>query len=152
MNRIRRLPLALALIAGLAGCHTSFVRTTGADAQLITTAYPSGEIRAAVVRALEDRNFATVSEEPGRILARFDKHGTSLRVAVEYSETQYLVRYVDSEGFKTEKSPSGETLIEDKYASLVKGLNKSIDQELKRPAKELAKAQRREQEYQMWLE
>lgn len=133
-----------------AGCEPSFVPATQADAILLEGQEPS-EVRSAVIRALLNRKFKTESEEAGKIIARLDKGDITLKVAVEYSGTQYLVRYVSSEGLETFKSPSGELQIEDRYDSWTRGLKKVIDKELKRPAAERAEAERNRREYELLL-
>jgi hypothetical protein len=142
------------LCAALAACHgPRFVPAASADVVLIAQAQPPAEIRAAVVRALKDRRFQTESEVPGRIVARYERGEEGLRVAVEYSETQFVVRYVDSNGIRAMNDPaSGQLLVDDRCAKWMRGLKESIDHELGRPAKEREEAARRERDYQLMVE
>src|SRR5262245_26212568 len=136
MARMKR-PFAVLLIVALVACGgAKFVPTSSADAVLLAKPETPAEVRAAVIRALENRRFTTESEEAGRVVARLDKGDASLHVAVEYTGSQYLVRYLNSTGLMTQPGPSGTTLVEDRWVSWVKGLKARIKEELALPAKE----------------
>ena len=147
--RARPLLFAIAL-PFLAACGTSYVPPP-ADPVLLATPQSPAHLRAAIVRALADRRFATESEAPGRVVARFDHGATSLHVAVEYADTQYFIRLLDSRGYKTRPGEGG-VLVEASLAGTMRKLRASIDRELERPAREAAEAARREREYQLLLQ
>src|SRR5262249_53081677 len=97
------------------------------------------------------RKFHTEADEPGRIVARFDHGSESVRVAIEYADRQYTVKYLDSAGYKTMPAAAGGTLIEDRYTKLVAKLEHSIGDEIGRPAREAAEAVERERRQQLDL-
>lgn len=134
------------------GCGTSFTSTRSADTALIGRPESPAEVRAAIVRAMEFKRFVPESEEPGRIIARFDHSGAQLQVAVEYDAAHYTVRYLSSAGLETRPSPSGEVLVDSHWASWVRGLRARIGEEIKAPAKEAAESARRERDYQLMIE
>ncbi len=144
--------VVLAMTCTLAGCGTSYSSTRAADPILIARSESPAEVRAAIVRAMAARKFTAKSEEPGKILARLEKGATSLEVAIEYSGTQYALRYVTSTGLKTKPGPAGELLVDDRWAGLVKSLRVRIEEELAAPGKAAAEAAQREREYQLTLE
>jgi len=120
--------------------------------QLISASYPVSEIRAALVRALQLRKFTPEREEEGRIFAHFQKKDETVHIVVEYSVTQWGIRYVDSSGLGETKDANGTLMVDSRYGDLVNRLDKGIADELKRPAKEAAAAERHEREYQAMLQ
>ena len=149
---LSRAILSLAITCTLAGCGTSYSSTRAADPILIARSESPAEVRAAIVRAMAARKFTAKSEEPGKIVARLDRGATSLDVAIEYSGTQYALRYVNSTGLKTKPGPAGELLVDDHWAGWVKGLRARIAEELAAPGKAAAETAQREREYQLTLE
>lgn len=144
-------PLAVALAFVACGGAT-FTSTKAAEPVLIAKSESPAEVRAAIVRAMQSRRFSALGEEPGKISARLDKGDITLDVDIEYSGTQYVVRYVKSSGLKTKPGPAGEVLVDDHWAGWVKGLRARIGEELLVPAKEAAETAKREREYQLLLE
>lgn len=149
---MRSLSCASLLALLLAACGTSYTSTRAADPVLVAKSDSPAEVRAAVVRALAARKFSAKSEEPGKIVAELDRGSEKLVVAVEYSSTQYLVRYVSSSGLKTKPGPDGDLLVDEHWAGWVKGLKARIGEELLAPAKEAAETAKRERDYQLMLE
>ena len=143
--------VAMCLFAA-SGCGTSYTSTRVADPVLIARASAPSEVRAAIVRAMEARRFTPKSEEPGRIVARLDRGSTKLDVAIEYSGTQYVVRYLDSTGLKSKQGSEGDVLVDEHWSGWVKGLRARIGEELLVPAKEAAETARRERDYQLLIE
>lgn len=141
----------LAGVLGVAGCGTSYYPPPN-DPVLIANSAPPAEIRAAVIRAYQDRRYVTEQEEAGRITARHEKGEYMLKVAVEYDGQHYQVRLLASSGYKTMPGPDGSVTIESRAAKEIKALVTSIDREIARPAKEAAEAKRHEEEYRMMLE
>jgi hypothetical protein len=149
---MRSLSCAALLALLLAACGTSYTSTRVADPVLVAKSDSPAEVRAAVVRALAARKFIAKSEEPGKIVAELDRGSEKLVVAVEYSSTQYLVRYVSSSGLKTKPGPGGDLLVDEHWAGWVKGLKSRIGEELLAPAKEAAETAKRERDYQLMIE
>lgn len=155
--RTSKLPVAIATFGlGLAlsasACGTAYSSTKVADPVLIARAQSPAEVRAAIVRAMDGRRFSPKSEQPGLIVARLDRGDVKLEIAIEYSGTQYLVRYVTSSGLKTKPGPDGDVLVDEHWAGWVKGLKSRIGEELLAPAKEANAAAKRERDYQLMLE
>ena len=137
----------------LAGCGTSFVSTRLAEPVLVARPQSPAEVRAAIIRAMAFRKFSPEAEEEGRIIAHLDKGGdTRLHVAIEYTPSQYSVRYLSSTGLQTETAPSGEVLVEKRWVSWAKSLNSRIAEELQVPARQAAEAARQERDYQLMIE
>jgi hypothetical protein len=145
---MRRAVIALLV---LAACGTSYFPPPN-DPVLIANPEPPAEVRAAVVRALQDRRFITEQEEGGRITARHERGEMMLRVAVDYDGARYAVRLLASSGFKSATAPDGSVAIEARGAKELKALQNAINQELQRPAKEAAEAEKHEREYRLMLE
>ncbi|MEP7120449.1 MAG: hypothetical protein ABJE95_06055 [Byssovorax sp.] len=136
----------------LAGCGTSFVSTRMAEPVLVARAQSPAEVRAAIIRAMAFRKFSPESEQEGRIMAHLEKGDARLQVAIEYTPTQYAVRYVSSTGLQTETTPSGEVLVEKRWLAWAKLLNSRIAEELQVPARQAAEAARQDREYQLMIE
>jgi len=152
MKGMRRLFATSFTVLALVACGgTHYVSTRAPDAELIADAQSPAEVRAAVIRALASRRFKTESEQAGRVVARLDKGSERLRVAVEYTGQQYSIVYLDSAGLQT-KTENGEVLVESTYKSWTDKLKHAIGDELKRPAKERAEAERQERAYQLLLQ
>jgi hypothetical protein len=120
--------------------------------QLIAESYPPSEIRAAVIRALDKRKFTAEKEDEGRIVARFQKGDESVHIAVEYAAAQFGIRYLGSTGLGETRDASGTLMVDNRYDDMVTRLDKGIAEELKRPAKERAAAERHEREYQAMIQ
>ncbi len=151
---LMRTSLAVVLASSLlvAGCGTTFVSTRVAEPVLVARSQSPAEVRAAIIRAMQFRKFSPESEEEGRIIAHTDHGDARLQVAIEYSPTQYAVRYLSSTGLETQAAPSGEVLVEKRWVSWAKTLNARIGEELKVPARQAAEAARQEREYQIMIE
>lgn len=143
---------ALTLAFALSGCGTNFASTRSADPVLMANAHSPAEVRAAVIRAMDFRKFTARGEEPGLIVAKYERGDQRVVVAIEYSATQYTVRYVSSEGLKSKPGPDGDLLVDAHWEGWVKGLRSRIGEELQVPAKEAAEMARREREYQLMIE
>ena len=149
-----RIGIAVLLATSLlvAGCGTSFVSTRVAEPVLVARPQSPAEVRAAIVRAMQFRKFSPEMEEEGRIIAHLDKGDARLQVAIEYSPTQYAVRYLSSTGLETQAAPSGEVLVNKRWVSWAKSLNARIGEELQVPARQAAEAAKQDREYQLMLE
>ena len=146
--------VAVALASSLlvAGCGTTFVSTRVVEPVLVARPQSPAEVRAAIIRAMQFRKYSPESEEEGRIIAHLDHGDERLQVAIEYSPTQYAVRYLSSSGLKTAAAPDGEVLVDRRWVSWVKTLKARIAEELQVPARQAADAARQEREYQLMIE
>lgn len=149
-----RISIAVVLASSLlvAGCGTTFVSTRVAEPVLVARPQSPAEVRAAIIRAMQFRKFSPESEEAGRIIAHLDHGDARLQVAIEYSPTQYAIRYLSSTGLQTAAGPNGEVLVEKRWVSWTKTLNARIGEELQVPARQAAEAARQEREYQLMIE
>ena len=147
MLRIRSLlvVLALATVAPACGHRPATRPVSAADIDtvltpgtvLFPTAHPLPEVRAAIVRALADRNYATESEGTQEIIALQTARGASLRIAVSYTEQQAVIRYVDSTGLEVDERTNTAPI----YARWVGFLGDSIrDQVASPPVPEVVEA------------
>lgn len=146
--------VAVALASSLlvAGCGTTFVSTRAVEPVLVARPQSPAEVRAAIIRALEFRKFSPEAEEEGRIIAHLDHGDERLQIAVEYSPTQYAVRYLSSSGLKTATAPDGEVLVDRRWVSWTKTLKSRIAEELQAPARQAAEAARQDRAYQLVIE
>jgi hypothetical protein len=147
MSFLRNGLLALALAT--ASCGTSYVSTKTADPTLLEGQDPA-EVRAAIIRAMKLRKFKAVREEPGVITAKLERGDETVEVAIEYSGSQFLIRYLGSEGLETAKV-GDELMIDDAYSAYTRKLSAVIEKELARPARERADAERDRREYELML-
>jgi hypothetical protein len=147
--------LATALFAGLllvAACGGTSYEIPSQDPTLLAQPQPAAEVRGAVVSALVQRKFAAEGEEVGKITAHHSKGGMEMKIVVEYDESHYRVMLLGFGGYKSQPGPNGTQVPEERLSKELLALKKSIDLELKRPAKERAEAERQEREYQLLLE
>jgi hypothetical protein len=148
LARLLVLPLAL-----LGACSHPLHPVEAPRVQLIAESYSPAEIRAALIRALDRRKFVAEREDEGMIMARWQKKDQTAHVAVEYTQTQFGVRYLDSAGFAETKDPtSGALMVDSRYDDMIATLEKVIVEELRRPAKERADAERHQREYDAMMQ
>ncbi len=149
---IRPTSIVLLSLSLLAACHPLHP-VEAPRVQLIAESYAPAEIRAALVRALDRRKFVAEREDEGQITARWEKKDMVAHVAVEYTQTQFGVRYLDSRGFGETKDPtSGALMVDSHYDEMVASLERAIVEELRRPAKERAAAERHQREYDAMMQ
>jgi hypothetical protein len=148
---VRALLLCALGAAAATGCGgTSYVGTRSPDANLLA-GQSAPDVRAAIVRALAANRSPAESEQAGRVVARLGKKDSYARVAIEYSESQYVIRYLDGT-LTTKPGPGGDVLVDKRYATLTRRLKEGIDAELQRPARERAEAERNRREYELLLQ
>ena len=153
MIRITPLLLLSLSLSLLAACSRPLHPVEAPRVQLIAESYSPAEIRSALVRALDHRKFVAEREEEGQITARWEKKDQVAHVAVEYTPTQFGVRYLDSRGFGETKDPaSGALMLDSHYDDMVASLEKVIVEELRRPAKERADAERHQRQYDAMMQ
>jgi hypothetical protein len=152
MNRAALLFVPALFVAAACG-HTPVLRpAVQPQVELIGDAYGAGQVRAAVVHALASRKFVAEGEEPGKIVARYERDGKQARVAVEYSQTQFGIRYLASANMGESHDPAGNVLVDDMYFVWTKALDRTIQDELKKMSKDAAAAARADRDYQLMLE
>lgn len=132
MLRIRSLLVvaALAMTAPACGHRPATRPVSAADVDTVltprTVLFPTPhalpEVRAAVVSALADRNYATESENGAEIIALQTARGATLRLAVSYTEQQAVIRYLDSTGIEVDERTNTAPV----YARWVEFLGDSI--------------------------
>jgi hypothetical protein len=57
-------------------------------------------VRAAVIRSMADRGYVAESEQPGQIIARYQRGRVDLRLQVQYQPTQATITYLGSQGLR----------------------------------------------------
>ncbi|NUO47797.1 MAG: hypothetical protein HOV80_02955 [Polyangiaceae bacterium] len=125
--------LSLGLLLGSAACSPKLLpASASSDAVLIADAKQESDVRAAIVKSLAETKFATESEEGGLIRAKYQGGDEVIQIAVEYSGSQYRVRYLASEGLESQGN-GADMLIQASYHKQVKNLKKHIERHLRGP-------------------
>ncbi|MGE0789809.1 MAG: hypothetical protein AB7S26_29320 [Sandaracinaceae bacterium] len=132
------LVLALSLATACGGRAVVFNATT--PVLLSSPVNETGELRAAIVRALSARRFTTEAEQPGQIIARYSARRQTLRLQIDYSPTEYRLTYLDSTGMGYRVDETGTPVISRTYDRALANLQRSITDELGRPAREAEEA------------
>lgn len=127
--------LGAALLLGVPGCGTRLVPLRDQGAVLLQQPTEQTAMRAAITRALTARGYTAEAEQPGKIIARLDQRGVSLRLNIDYTQTQFAVSYIDSQGLNFQVGPQG-PMISPRYNSYAENLRRSIRDELDRPARD----------------
>lgn len=148
LRMLARSALFVSILA-LTACETSFVPAKNAE-PILLEGQDVAEVRAAIIRAMKLRKFKPQREEPGKIVARLERGDEMIEVSIEYSSSQFLIRYLSSDGLETIKE-NGELLVDDAYDSYKKKLAVVIEKELQRPAQERAESERNRREYELLL-
>jgi hypothetical protein len=130
----------IALSFVLAACGARLVPLTPQRAVLLTASFEEEAVRAAVVRAIAARDYVAETEEPGRIVARYERRGVILRVEIRYDASRYEVVYLDSAGLSQQTRPDGQVMISPHYQRHMRALTASIDEEIARPEREAREA------------
>lgn len=142
--------LVFVLVAtALAGCGTRSVPLATTTPFLLAQESDPTALRAAIVRALDARQYATESEADGRIVARFSQRGRMLRLAIDYSSRDYRVTYLDSAGFGYQVGPDGQPVISAHYDRQVRALQQTIESEIDRPAREAREAVEQQRQHEL---
>ncbi len=142
---LTRAAFALALL--LAGCAPRLVSVGPPRGGMVTQTENPQDVRAALARALEARRFTIESESEGQLIARLDHGGRSLRVRVEYDAESYRIAYEGSTGFGYQVDPrTQEPVISAHYPRYVTTLDRTIQNELRRPAEEAREAEEARQQ------
>ncbi|MCB9636754.1 MAG: hypothetical protein H6721_31975 [Sandaracinus sp.] len=137
----------------LAACGGRLVAVGGPRGTLVTQTDDATHVRDALARALTSRRFTIEGEEPGALIARFDRGAIMLRIRIDYSATEYRITYVDSTGLDFQVDPaSGQAVISPHYNRYVTALDRIAQRELGRPAREAQEAEEAEREHQLALQ
>jgi len=146
--------LVLVLALGMIGCRGRV--PAEAPKTVLIAAQSDDEVRAAIVRTLAGRHFkyyTAEKDEPGLVVARWQKGDRYFRVRVEYSAKSYSIKYIDSFDFEAAKDPeTGVLMISGAYGSLVRRFADAIENELGRPARERAEAIAAERQHELNVE
>lgn len=131
----------LLAVLGAAACGRGIVPLNPTTPVLLQTQADPTALRAAIIRALEARSYTTESEEPGAIVARYQHRGTMLRLRFDYSATDYRITYLESTGLDHRVDPqTGAPMISRRYDGWVAQLQRTINDEIERPAREAEEA------------
>lgn len=154
MRSVRLALLALCLLLALASCRRRPTYVTGsvtpggeiisfapAPVTLLYATTSLDEVRAALARAIDARGFTLETSEGSRVVARRTARGLSLRIAIDFTETQAVVTYLDSDGLRIESATSSR-----RYDGWMNELSASMESELGRPERERAEAVARAEE------
>ncbi|AKF09892.1 hypothetical protein [Sandaracinus amylolyticus] len=133
----------IALSFVLAACGARLVPLTPQRAVLFSSSFEQEAVRAAIIRALAASDYVAESEEPGRIVARYERRGVILRVEIHYDATRYEIVYLDSAGLSQQTRPDGQVMISANYQRRMQQLTSRIDDEVGRPEREAREAAER---------
>lgn len=151
LSRGRWVALFALLSLALVGCGRRAVPlNTTLPVALEAQADPT-ELRAAIIRGLEARHFVAESEQPGRIIGRLSHRGRTLRVAIDYTPSDYRITYLDSAGLGYMVGRDGVPMISRHYDRWVAALRNTIQDELGRPERERQEAIERDRQHQIQL-
>ncbi len=117
------------MVAAVGACGRRGHTTTVADVSsafpprtvLFETPLAVDQVRAALVRALADRGYASEGESVGGVVASITSRNVMLRVSISYSETQAVIAYADSAGIEIDAAGRART-----YDRWVANLESSI--------------------------
>ncbi len=133
--------LVIALAGSLSACGGRQVPVGPPAGGMITQTADPAAIRDALARALQDQRFTVEHEEPGAVYARLDNRGVQLRLAIRYTDREYQIQYVDSVGLGYRIDPrTNQPMISRHYPRYVTRLDRTIRDELARPAREAQEA------------
>ena len=88
LHPVLRTASVVAFFFVLSAC-ARLVPLTPQRAVLLSASFEDEAVRAAIIRALGEGHYVAEAEEPGRIVARYERRGTILRVEIHYTASQY---------------------------------------------------------------
>lgn len=145
--------IALTLAIAMGGCGSRLVAVGAARGNMITQTDDTTAIRDAIARGLQAQRYVVEGEDDGRIIARYDRGRLSIKVMVEYSAEQFLISHVESAGLDYQVDPqTQQEVISPHYGRYVQRLEREIQSELGRPAREAQEAVEAEREHQLAME
>ena len=149
-STLLRAVLLSALLLSAAGCRRAVPLETTTPVMLAAE-HPPDAIRAALVRALDEREFNHQEIAPGRIVARMHHRGISLELGIDYDGTGYRIHYLGSTGLDQHAADDGTQVISRRYYQYLERLERTIADEIERPAREAREAVEREREHEIAL-
>jgi len=128
--------LAVASIFSVAACGGRGVALNPTTTRVIAGAYGMGQVRAAAIRSLEESGFVVQSEDGNRLFAVHGRRARTIRIAVTYTQTAFQVQYLESHGYRAQRTANGPITIHPRYQRMIDGLTQRFAQELERPQRE----------------
>jgi hypothetical protein len=80
------------------------------------------QVERAVKQALVKREWLIISDEPGKLVASYDRREFTSRIGIAYDNKQVRVSYITSTGLKYEVKKDGEKLIHKNYMAWIQNL------------------------------
>lgn len=80
------------------------------------------QVEKAVKQALIKREWMVISDEPGKIIASYDRREFTSRISITYDRKQVQINYVTSTGLKYEVEKNGQKLIHKNYMAWIQNL------------------------------
>src|SRR5215471_3619691 len=80
------------------------------------------QVERAVKQALIKREWMVISDEPGKIVASYDRREFTSRIGITYDRSQIQINYITSTGLKYEVTKNGEKLIHKNYMAWIQNL------------------------------
>jgi hypothetical protein len=123
--------LFVVLLPAVAACGASepqYVRV--ATHPVLVDEADAGALRAAILQGLERRHFRTEGEEPGRIFASYTHGSDQVRIALEYANGSFAVRYLESSGYRGAPSPDGTVEVEASCARVIEKLEREVREDV----------------------
>ena len=80
------------------------------------------EVEKAVKQALIKREWMVISDEPGKIVASYDRREFTSRIGITYDAKQVQISYITSTGLKYEVEKNGQKLIHKNYMAWIQNL------------------------------
>ena len=122
MSRTR--PISLLLLLPLLFLLMAFRQAPLVDPPpiAVSSKLDLAKVEKAVKQALVKREWLIVSDEPGRIVASYDRREFTSRIGIAYDNKQVQVSYITSTGLKYEVKKDGEKLIHKNYMAWIQNL------------------------------
>jgi hypothetical protein len=80
------------------------------------------QVERSVKQALVKREWLIISDEPGKIVATYDRRDFTSRIGIAYDNKQVQVSYITSTGLNYEVKKDGEKLIHKNYVAWIQNL------------------------------
>ena len=145
--------IALAFAIFVSACGSRLVAVGAARGTMITQTDDATAIRDAIARGLQSQRYVVEAEEDGRILARYERGRLSIKLMIEYSNEQFTISHVESTGLDHQIDPvTQQEVISPHYPRYVTRLEREIQSELGRPAREAEEALEEQRQHQLALE
>lgn len=128
MSRFNRFALLAVLLLGITACTSKPVMNINNSAP---PAVVKGEddMRRAILTALQRRQWTVQRADRGQIMAQYTRRGHQADITIPYSASTYAIQYRDSHNLDYHDGT-----IHRAYNKWVRKLDRTIQQELRRPA------------------